>query len=152
VSEPATDRSEAPPTKVAASRLVRAGLLFAGCLCVAVGGIGVVVPGLPSTGFFVLAAACFARSSPRFEAWVLRLPAIGPLVRDYRNGLGMPRLAKRAAVASIVVASGLSAGLAIGSWWIRAAVLALAAVGVWFVGTRIPTREDVLARIAPTSG
>jgi uncharacterized membrane protein YbaN (DUF454 family) len=49
------------------------------------------VPGLPTTGFFVLAAACFAKSSPRFERWVLDLPTVGPMVRDYRAGLGMPR-------------------------------------------------------------
>ena len=70
-----------------------------GLVCVGIGGIGVVVPGLPSTGFFVLAAAAFARSSPRLEAWLLDLPGVGPLVRDYRAGLGMPRSAKVTAIA-----------------------------------------------------
>ena len=36
-----------------------------GLLSVAVGGIGIVVPGLPTTVFFIMAAACFTRSSPR---------------------------------------------------------------------------------------
>ena len=135
-------------SKVAEHRLTRVVLLLAGCCCVGIGGIGIVVPGLPSTGFFVLAAACFARSSPRFEQWVLRLPGVGPLVRDYRNGLGMPRVAKRAAVISIVLACGLSAGLAIDLAWVRLSVVVLGLIGVWFVWTRIPTREDVLARAA----
>jgi uncharacterized membrane protein YbaN (DUF454 family) len=118
--------------------------LAGGCASVVVGTIGIVVPGLPTTGFFVLAASCFARSSPRFEAWVLRLPGIGPAVRDYRDGLGMARRAKVMAVSSIVIAVGLSAGLAL-EGVARIVVLALGAVGVWFVGWHIPTRERVLA-------
>ena len=31
----------------------------------------IVVPGLPTTVFFIVAAACFARSNPRLEQWVL---------------------------------------------------------------------------------
>ena len=62
-----------------------------GWVCVALGFIGAVLPVMPSTVFFIAAAACFARSSPRFEAWVLNLPGVGPLVRDYRAGTGMPR-------------------------------------------------------------
>ena len=88
--------------------LRRVGLLTLGWLAVALGGLGVVVPGLPTTGFFVLAAACFARSSPRFERWVLSLPTIGPLVRDHRAGLGMPRRAKVLAIGMMLAACSLS--------------------------------------------
>jgi uncharacterized membrane protein YbaN (DUF454 family) len=109
-----------------------------------VGAIGVVVPGLPTTGFFVLAAWCFARSSPRFEAWILGLPGIGPMVADYQDGLGMPRRAKVLAIGSMVLAVGLSAGLVL-EGGPRVVVLLLGAIGVWFVGWRIPTREAVLA-------
>ena len=76
---------------------------------VGIGTIGIVVPGLPTTVFFIVAAACFSRSSPRFEQWVLDRPGIGPMVRDYRSGLGMPRKAKTAAIASIAVVCSLSA-------------------------------------------
>ena len=127
-------------------------LLGLGLVCVAIGAVGIVVPGLPTTGFFVLAASCFARSSPRFEAWVLGLPGIGPMVADHRAGLGMPRRAKVLAVSSIVVAVGLSAGLALDGAVARASVLLLGAVGVWFVGWRIPTREAVLAARTGPSG
>jgi uncharacterized protein len=117
------------------------GLWFAaGWLAVALGGIGVVVPGLPTTGFFVLAAACFAKSSPRFERWVLDLPKVGPMVRDYRAGLGMPRRAKVWAIGLMLVAATASAVFAIGNRWIGAGVIALALVGTWYVGWKIPTR------------
>jgi uncharacterized membrane protein YbaN (DUF454 family) len=123
----------------------RVGLLVVGWLAVALGGIGIVVPGLPTTGFFVLAAACFARSSPRFERWVLDLPTIGPLVRDYRDGLGMPRRAKAIAITMMLTACVLSS-LALGSPVLAAVVLGLGAVGTWYVGWRVPTREVVVAR------
>ena len=122
----------------------RLGLLALGWVAVALGGLGIVVPGLPTTGFFVLAAACFARSSPRFERWVLGLPKIGPLVRDHRAGLGMPRRAKVVAIAMMLTACTLSS-LALGSPLLACVVMGAGLVGTWYVGWRIPTRERMLA-------
>lgn len=119
--------------------------LLSGLGCVAIGGVGVVVPGLPTTVFFIMAAWFFSRSSKRLENWVLNLPGIGPMVGDYRDGLGMPRRAKVAAISCIVVAVALSAGLLIDTLWVRLVVIALGLIGVWYVGVRVPTRESVLA-------
>ncbi|HEV7761917.1 MAG TPA: YbaN family protein [Acidimicrobiales bacterium] len=123
--------------------LRRIGWFSLGWLAVALGAVGVVVPGLPTTGFFVLAAACFARSSPRFEQWVLDLPTIGPLVRDHRAGLGMPRRAKVIAIAMMLTACTISA-VAVGSLPIGGSILAAGLVGTWYVGWRVPTRERQL--------
>jgi uncharacterized membrane protein YbaN (DUF454 family) len=122
----------------------RLGLLALGWLAVALGGLGIVVPGLPTTGFFVLAAACFARSSPRFERWVLGLPKVGPLVRDHRAGLGMPRRAKVVAIAMMLTACSLSS-LALGSPLLAGVVMGAGLVGTWYVGWRVPTRERMVA-------
>lgn len=120
-----------------------------GLLSVAIGGVGVVVPGLPTTVFFIVAAACFSRSSPRFEQWVLNLPKIGRTVRDYRAGLGMPRRSKVIAVTMIVAVSTVSAVLAGG--WLGLAIIALGLVGALYVTFRVPTRERVLDRPPPPS-
>jgi uncharacterized protein len=125
-------------------RVTRAAWLAGGLLAVGAGSIGIIVPGLPTTVFFIIAAWCFSRSSERLERWVLGLPRIGPMVRDHRAGLGMPRRAKVIAISMIVVAVTLSVVLAIDAWTIRAAVLALGAVGVLYVAFRVPTRERVL--------
>ncbi len=122
--------------------------LTSGLGFVAIGGVGVIVPGLPTTVFFIMAAWCFSRSSERLENWVLNLPGIGPMVRDYRSGLGMPRRAKIAAVSCIVVAVALSAGLLIDNLTVRLIVVAVGLVGVWYVGSHVPTRETVLAEQA----
>ena len=128
-----------------AERRAFAPLWFAaGLLSVGIGGIGVVVPGLPTTVFFIVAAACFSRSNKRFEQWVLNLPRIGPLVRDHRAGLGMPRRAKVMAVTMILVVATASGVLAIGGP-VGAAVVALGIVGALYVTFRVPTRERVLA-------
>ena len=122
-----------------------------GWVAVALGAIGIVVPGLPTTVFFIIAASCFARSSPRFEQWILDLPKIGPMVRDHRAGLGMPRRAKAWAVGTMVVFAGLSA-LAVGHPALSLTILALVAIGAWYVLYRVPTRERVTAETEPAGG
>ena len=118
----------------------------AGWVSVALGGLGVIVPGLPTTVFFIVAAWCFARCSPRFEQWVLDLPKIGPMVRDHRAGLGMSRRAKAIAVSMIVLFAGGSGLFLIGNRAVGAVVVALGLVGVAYVLLRVPTRETVLAQ------
>ena len=110
-----------------------------GLLCVGLGGVGIVLPGLPSTIFFLAAAAAFSKSSPRLEAWVLDLRGVGPLIRDYRAGLGMPRRAKVIAITMMwtaIVLSGLATGLV-------AVALGLAVLGIAGTVTilRVRTRQ-----------
>ncbi|MEM8620465.1 MAG: YbaN family protein [Actinomycetota bacterium] len=114
--------------------------LLVGLLCVALGAIGIVIPGLPTTVFFIAAAAAFTRSSPRLEVWVLHLPTIGPAVRDYREGRGMPRRAKVLAIAMMVVFAGLSVWL-IATWWFALLIAVLVAIGVAVI-LRVPTKPS----------
>lgn len=117
--------------------------IVAGLGCVALGGVGVVVPGLPSTIFFIGAAACFTRSSPRLERWVLGLPGVGQLVRDHRAGLGMPRRAKVVTIASIAGFSAVAIAVA-SRPVVGIGVGVLAAIGIVVVTWHVPTREHVL--------
>ena len=129
-----------------ATRRVTAPLWFVGgLLSVGLGGLGIIVPGLPTTVFFIVAAACFSRSNKRFEQWVLNLPKIGPMVRDHRAGLGMPRRSKVIAVTMILVVATASGVFVIGNRAVGAAVVALGLIGALYVTFRVPTRERVLA-------
>lgn len=73
---------------------IRAMFVAAGLLCVGLGVIGVMVPLMPSTIFFITAAACFARSSARLERWLLSRPLIGDAVQAWRARGAIPVKAK----------------------------------------------------------
>jgi uncharacterized membrane protein YbaN (DUF454 family) len=143
------DVAARPKVRERAPRLVdglRRGVwLVAGILAVAIGGLGVIVPGLPTTPFFIVAAWCFSRSSPRLEQWVLDLKGIGPLVRDHRSGLGVPRRVKVLAISMMAVAVTLSATIAVQTTVPRLAIVGLGLAGFAYVTFVIPTRERVLA-------
>ena len=124
-SDTVTAAAEVTGTPTLRRRLV---WIPVGLLCVGLGGVGIVLPGLPSTIFFLAAAAAFSKSSPRLEAWVLDLRGVGPLIRDYRAGLGMPRRAKVIAIAMMWTAIVVSA-LAVDRPLVRLAVVLLGVAG-----------------------
>ena len=76
--------------------------LTLGFVCVALGFIGTVVPGIPTTPLILVAAWAFSRSSKRFESWLLRHRIFGPLIHDWRNYRGIRRKNKIVAISVIV--------------------------------------------------
>jgi uncharacterized protein len=78
-------------------------VLFAlGCVLLVVGIAGLLLPLLPGTVFLIASAACFTRSSPRFERWLLDHPHLGPPILRWRETGSIPRRIKVIAGASIV--------------------------------------------------
>ncbi|WP_429597305.1 YbaN family protein [Variovorax sp. PvP013] len=68
-------------------------MAFAG-LCVVLGLIGAIVPGMPTTVFILMAAWAAARSSPRMHAWLYAHRLFGPLLRDWDDGGRVARRVK----------------------------------------------------------
>lgn len=77
--------------------------MLLGLFCVGLGIIGAFLPLMPTTIFMILAAGCFARSSPRLEAWLLGHPRFGPTLRAWRAEGAISRTGKRAACAGIML-------------------------------------------------
>ena len=73
-------------------------LRILGCMALVVGAVGVVIPVMPTTPFVLLAAGCFASSSPRLYAWLVRNRHFGPFIENYRHGCGVPKRRKREAI------------------------------------------------------
>ena len=80
-------------------------LLVFAALCVALGVIGIFVPGLPTTVFILLAAWAAARSSPRFSAWLEGHATFGPMIRDWRERGAVSRRAKITATVVMTISS-----------------------------------------------
>ncbi len=83
-------------------------LISLGFVFVALGGLGLILPVMPTTPFLLLAAACFARSSPRFHDWLLNLHLFGPLIRNWQETRSIPKRAKLLAIITIIVVGGSS--------------------------------------------
>lgn len=66
--------------------------------CVGMGAIGVVVPGLPTTPFLLVAAWAATSGSERLRRRLYEHPRFGPLLRDWERQRAVPRRAKRAAL------------------------------------------------------
>jgi uncharacterized membrane protein YbaN (DUF454 family) len=72
-------------------RMKKAVFIFLGMLSLALGTLGVVLPGLPTTPFVLLAAYLFARVSPRLHHWLLSRAWLGKYIRDYQQKGGISR-------------------------------------------------------------
>jgi uncharacterized membrane protein YbaN (DUF454 family) len=81
------------------------------------GGIGVVLPLLPTTPFVLLAAACFARSSPRMHSWLLQSELFGPMLRDWDKNKCISRKVKWLAILMMTVVGGVSLLVFVPAGW-----------------------------------
>lgn len=84
-------------------------LIGLGWFFVAMGIVGIFLPLMPTTIFFILAAALFARSSEKFYNWLINHPKFGKFIRDYREKRGMPLKSKIIAISMLFITIGSSA-------------------------------------------
>lgn len=114
---------------------MRALWLALGGMFLGLGLLGIVLPVLPTTPFLLLAAGCFARSSPRLHGWLLGHRLFGPPIRNWEKNGAISRRSKWLAVVSMVAVLGLSVMLGV-SWKVLVAQAVLIVVGATFVLTR----------------
>ncbi len=115
-------------------------LLSLGWLNVALAVIGAILPVMPTTVFLIIAAGCFAKSSPRLERWLLDHPRFGGALRAWREDGSMSGKHKALAVGTmgISVMATVILGRAI-PWVVKVALVGVTACVAGFILTR-PSR------------
>jgi len=131
--------------KPSANPVVRLIWVVFGSVFVVFAGIGVLLPGWPTTSWLVAAAYCYGRSSQRLFRWLLTNRVFGSILLDYyRNGRALPLHSK-------MVICGLIAAVSVASIWYitflgdpgfgQTTIAIVALIGIWWVGWKVPTLE-----------
>ncbi|MEM6160620.1 DUF454 family protein [Erwinia sp. P6884] len=115
-------------------------LLIIGWLAMGLATLGVVLPLLPTTPFLLLAAWCFARSSPRFHDWLLNRSLFGPYLRHWQQHRALPPRTKGRMIAFTLLTFAVSLWL-VKVLWVRIMLLCLLA-GLLLFMLRLPVVDD----------
>ena len=78
-------------------------LIGLGWFFVALGTIGTVLPLIPTTPFYILAAFCFSKGSDRLHKWLLERPVFGPLIVEWEQYGIVRRKAKILSTVMIII-------------------------------------------------
>ena len=136
----AEERDHSHKIQLRQSRLGRLAFFSMGTLFVGLGTLGVLLPVLPTTPFLLLAAACYARSSPRFYNWLLNNKIFGPTIRQWREDGSVPLKTKVLAIALLGLTLGTSVVFFVPKLYVRLALLLIGAWVIYFI-LRLPTRD-----------
>lgn len=97
----------------------------------ALGLVGIVVPGLPKVPFVLLSAYAAARGSMRLHARLLAHPRFGPMIRDWQLQGAVSRRAKWFATATMTLAALLMFLTAPKTWIAAIGTLIMVIVATW---------------------
>ena len=113
-----------------------------GLICVIFGALGVVVPGLPTTPFLLLASWLFYRSSPKLQQWLLN-SWLGKYIRSYHRRGGMMLSQKAGAVGIMVAMVLLSTFVFVPAGSVARIIVPIAgAIGVLVVVLLVPNAKN----------
>lgn len=117
--------------QVPRDRVRRGVYLVLAWMALALGVIGIVVPGLPTTPFVLLAAWAAARSSERLHTWLRGHRLFGPMIRDWQATGAVSRRAKWAATATMVACAALMLATAPHLWMAATGSGVMLIVAIW---------------------
>ena len=133
------------------SRAMRVLFVALGFCSVGVGVAGVILPVLPATPFFLVAAACFARASERFYNWLLNNPTVGPTIREWRRYRSIRYRTKLFAIGLMAGTLTVSIVFFVAEPYLKAGLAVLGvllAIWLW----RIPSRDAPIKSVNGESG
>lgn len=86
-------------------------LVLLGWVFMVLGGLGVILPILPTTPFLIVALALFSKSSPRFHQMLLNNAWFGRILKQWEENRTVSRKTKHKAFFLIIVAFSISIAL-----------------------------------------
>lgn len=110
---------------------VRYLLMAFALICVLLGLIGAVVPGMPTTVFILMAAWAAVRSSPRLHRWLYAHHIFGPLLRNWDAGGHVSRRVKWTATASMLLSGTLILYVSHKPWLTAVTLSIMGCVLIW---------------------
>lgn len=106
-------------------------------LAILLGTLGIVLPLLPTTPFFILALLCFSKSSPRFQHWLLNLPGIGKDLQRWQRDKKIDKRRKPTIYLTIVLSFCISISLLYERLALQLMLLCIMLILLFFI-RRIP--------------
>ena len=80
--------------------------VIVGCICLALGTVGVVLPILPTVPFYLATAFCFANSSERLHSWFVNTGLYKKHLQSYVEKRGMLLKTKVIIIATVTLLMG----------------------------------------------
>ena len=124
--------------RIESSRFKRGLFVIAGTIFLGLGGVGIILPVLPTTPFLLLSAACYYKSSERLHRWMLSNRWFGSYIRNYKEGKGIPLKTKVFALSLLWISITYSALFMINILIVQI-ILFIIAIGVSAHIIRLPT-------------
>jgi uncharacterized protein len=122
--------------------MIKTVFIVSGTLSLIIGIIGVAVPGIPATPFFLLTAGLYIKSSDRLYRKLTENRIIGGYITDYHKKKGMTKRSKLAAIWLMWGMIAISCIFFIKLLSIRLAVLSAGIIGTVVMGFIVPTVKN----------
>lgn len=117
--------------------------LLLGLVATSAGIAGIVLPLVPTTPFLLLAAYCFARSSPVLHEWLVTHPALGRPIVDWQQNRAISRNTKATSVVVMLLALAGSVWAGFPPWILGTQALAMTAAAAFILTRANRPGEDV---------
>ena len=124
------------------NKIVRALYMIGGTISLALGVIGIFVPGLPTTPFVLLSAALYAKSSEKLYNWLLGNKFLGPRIKNYQRQKGVTLKGKYRIIALMLTMVLISAFLIVNVLLLRIIILSSGVIGAIVVRFFVPTAVE----------
>ena len=119
--------------------------IIAGTVTLVLGTLGLFLPLLPTTPFYLLTAWLYMRGSQRMYNAVMRNKYFGRIVRDFSIYKSISVKTKVTTIVMLWVTISISAFVAISLWWVRIILFAIAVgVSIHVLSYKTRKKDDVL--------